>query len=38
MKYYGICNNPDDLNDLEWAVNYKLLEKIRKMEKTNYGL
>jgi hypothetical protein len=35
LKYYNICAEPEKLSDEEWALQFALLNKVRKMEASN---
>jgi hypothetical protein len=37
LRYYGICQTPELLSDEDWAFQFALLKKIRKMEAEGGG-
>lgn len=41
LRYYNICNNPEELTDEEWALKYNILktlinEDIRLFKEFNF--
>jgi hypothetical protein len=33
LRYYGICTQPEALDDEQWALKYAILEDMRGREK-----
>ncbi|MGI6718979.1 MAG: hypothetical protein ACOX4D_07610 [Bacteroidales bacterium] len=38
LRYFNICDNPEDLTDEQWALQIQLLARIRKEENNTNNL